>query len=209
MSEAVVFRSTDSLELEGAIDEAPDPRGVVVFCHPHPKDGGTMNAPLLEAVSESLVAAAWNVVRFNFRGVGASDGTSGDGTAEVADAQGALSFARERFGSLATVLGGWSFGASVAVRTATDQDVAAVIAIAPPVEGRTGYSVGLPQTVDLDVPLLVISGANDKQTAPDQQREWAARNRARYIELRGANHFFWGKYDDLAVGITSFLEQIR
>ena len=164
-----------------------------------------MNAPLLVAVSESLVAAGWNVVRFNFRGIGASEGTPSDGTAEGADAQGALSFASERFGSLPTVLAGWSFGASVAVRTATDQDVAAVIAIAPPVEGHAGYSIGLPGTVELTIPLLVISGANDKETAPDRQREWAERNDARYVALRGANHFFWGKYDDLAAAVTSFL----
>lgn len=209
MSEAAIFRSDDGLELEALVDEVDGAQGVFVFCHPHPKDGGTMNAPLLVAVTASLVAAGWSVVRFNFRGIGASEGAPSDGSEEVADARGALDLARDRFGLRTTVLAGWSFGASVALRTAVDRDdVAAVVAIAPSIEKRPGYSVGLPETVDLHVPVLVISGANDKHTDPEQQRAWAGRNDTRYVALRGANHFFWGKYDDLAAVITPFLREV-
>lgn len=209
MSESIVVSSTDGLKLEGVVDEARDGRGVLIFCHPHPKDGGTMNAPLLVAVTEALVGAGWNVVRFNFRGIGSSEGAPGDGTEEVADARGALAFARDRFAGTRIALTGWSFGASVALRTAPgEHDVVAVVAIAPSVEGRAGYSVGLPPIMDLHVPVLVISGANDKHTDPEPQREWAEENNARYVTLKGANHFFWGKYDDLAAAITSFLDDL-
>ncbi|MFN2638406.1 MAG: alpha/beta fold hydrolase, partial [Gemmatimonadaceae bacterium] len=82
------------------------------------------------ALRDALVAGNSVVVRFNFRGIGASEGSPGDGTAETADALGAVGFARERFADLPLSLLGWSFGASVAVRSAPEvADLAALVAI--------------------------------------------------------------------------------
>lgn len=208
MSAATTIRSSDGLMLEAVVDEPDEPRGVVVMCHPHPQAGGTMDAPLLVALKDALVADRKAVVRFNFRGIGASEGTPSDGSAEVADAHGAIGFARERYPELSMALVGWSFGASVAIRVAPDAgELSAVIAIAPPVSGRAGYSVGLPDSFEPDVPVLVVAGANDTTTDPQKQRVWAEANGARFVALKGANHFFWAKYDDLVAEVTAFLNE--
>ena len=206
MSEALTISSIDGLTLEARVDAPSQPVGVVVACHPHPQAGGTMNAPLLNALTEALMAQERAVVRFNFRGIGASEGSPGDGTAEVADALGAVAFARERYEDLPLALLGWSFGASVAIRIAGEvEGLEAIVAIAPPVAGRSGYSVGLPESLASDAPVLVIAGANDTHTDPDAQRAWAEKTGARFVSLKGANHFFWAKYDDLAEVVTEFL----
>lgn len=208
MTEALTIRSRDGLTLEAAVDEPAEPRGVVVMCHPHPQAGGTMDAPLLLALTDALLSAGRAVVRFNFRGIGESEGSPGDGTSEVADALGAVSFARERFGGLPLSLLGWSFGAAVAVRIAPKvAELGALVAIAPPVSGRAGYSVGLPEKLQPNFPVLIVAGANDTTTDPEAQRVWAEANGARFAALKGANHFFWAKYDDLAAVVTEFLDE--
>lgn len=202
------LRSTDGLALEAAIDEAADPEGIVVFCHPHPKMGGTMNAPLLVAVTAFLNERAWEVVRFNFRGIGASEGDASTGEAEVADARGALAFARTHRPRLPLALMGWSFGGAVALRTAAlEPDLRACIAIAPAITPKPGITAGVPPARELDVkvPLLVVCGANDQQVEADACRAWAREAGAEYIEMRGANHFFWAKYDDLAGAVAGYL----
>jgi uncharacterized protein len=202
MSEATTFRSTDGLSLEAEVDTPQDPKGVLVLCHPHPKMGGTMRAPLLEALRDELVNRGWAVVRFNFRGIGESEGDASTGEAEVADAQGAVAFARERFPDKLVAIAGWSFGGAVAVRTAQQEpDLIAVVAIAPSVKERPGITVGLPAPgqLDLAMPLTVVCGANDDLIALDDCKAWSEEaSGASCVEVPGANHFFWAKYEDLA-----------
>ena len=168
-----------------------------------------MDAPLLLAVAGELAATGWAVLRFNFRGIGESEGESSTGEAEVADARGAIALIRERFGDLPTALAGWSFGAAVAVRAAAvEPGLAACVAIAPPVVPREGISAGLPDPsgLRLDVPVLLVCGANDHLVDPSDCEAWASRvARAEVVVVAGANHFFWGKYDDLAKRVGGFL----
>ena len=166
-----------------------------------------MNAPLLIALSEHLVAAGWAVVRFNYRGIGASQGDSSDGIAEVADADGALSYARQRWPHPPVAICGWSFGGAVAVRAAMgDAGLIACATIAPSVLAKPGITAGAPppHEVRLGFPLLVVCGANDKQVSPRDCRAWAKDASASFIEVPGANHFFWAKYEQLAVIVESF-----
>lgn len=209
--EAITCSSVDGLKLEAEIATASDPLGVFVLCHPHPQMGGTMNAPLLLALQDALVTAEWNVLRFNFRGIGDSEGSTGTGTAELDDARGALELARDRWPDLPIALGGWSFGAAVAIRVASGRDdLRKCVAIAPAVEPRPGITDGVPAARDIDLraPLLVVCGVNDKQVSPAACRAWAEGvPTATYLEMAGANHFFWGKYDDLARAVVGFLNE--
>lgn len=210
MTERLGVRSTDGLALEAELDELGEPVGVVVMCHPHPRMGGTMNAPLLLALRDALVESGRAVLRFNFRGIGASEGESSTGTPETSDAAGAVASAHERFEGLPLGLLGWSFGAAVALRTAAQVgSVAACVAIAPSVDARENVTEGLPDPADLDlaIPLLIVWGANDEVVPPDRCRSWAESAGARYHEIAGANHFFWGRYDELCDVIVSFFEE--
>ena len=211
MAEELHLQTSDGLALEAEWDAPDPPRGVFVFCHPHPQMGGTMNAPLLLAVRDALVGSGWGVLRFNFRGIGGSEGTSSIGLEEVKDAEAALEEARSRAGGLPVAIGGWSFGAAVAVRVANDApDLAALVAIAPAVKQKPGITAGLPapDEVSLAMPTLFIVGVNDDLTLPADCSAWAEASGAAFTEMKGANHFFWAKYPALAAEITKFLDGV-
>lgn len=202
--------SRAGLALEAEFDAPADARAALVMCHPHPRLGGTMDAPLLIALRDALTSGGWAVLRFNFRGVGASEGTPSTGEQETADAAGALDFLRRRSTDVPTAIAGWSFGASVALRVAAaEPELAACVAIAPAVHPTPGITAGLPSQLRVEVPVLVVCGANDELVPPSDCAALADRlPNARYVELAGANHFFWAKYDDLARTVTSFLDEV-
>ncbi len=209
MTEPVRFTSSDGLSLEGCLSGPADPIGVLVFCHPHPQMGGTMNAPLLLAITEKLVERSWGVLRFNFRGIGSSEGESSTGIAEVADAEGALSFVAQRLSGRPVGIAGWSFGGAVALRAAIKHpELICCVAVAPAITPRPEVTAGAPppEEFDFDGPTLLIGGANDSQVSPEACRAWAEAAGADYVEMAGANHFFWAKYDPLATRIAGFLE---
>lgn len=203
------LRSIDGLELEAELWIADEPRAGLVFCHPHPQMGGTMNAPLLVTVAEELVQRGWNVLRFNFRGIGDSEGEPSTGTAEIADAKGAVQFMRSRLPDLPIAIAGWSFGAAVAARVAAaDAGLAALVAIAPAVKKKPGITDGLPraESIDLQVPTLVVCAAHDELVEAEDCRNWAETAKTEIHVMPGANHFFWAKYEKLARVITEFLD---
>ena len=171
-----------------------------------------MQAPLLIALRDEMVSRAWAVLRFNFRGIGASEGRSSTGLDEVADAGGAIDYVRRRLPQLPVAIAGWSFGAAVAVRTAAaESDLAGCVAIAPAVEEKPGITVGLPPAGELriDMPVLVVVGSNDETVSSDACRAWArALPTARFVAIPAANHFFWAKYDDLATTVGDFLDSL-
>jgi uncharacterized protein len=211
ISEQLTLETSDGLTLEAVLDSPGSPGSVLLLCHPHPQMGGTMNAPLLLALRDELAGRGWAVLRFNFRGIGGSEGTSGTGDAETADARAGLELLRKRFPGLHLGLGGWSFGAAVALRVACDEDgLAACFAIAPPVSPKAGVTAGIPDPTACEpsCPILVITGANDNQVSADACQRWAgAIPTARYVEVPGANHFFWAKYEALARHIATFLDE--
>lgn len=210
MTESVTVHSADGLALEAELDEPEEPVGVVVMCHPHPRMGGTMNAPLLLALRDALLESGRSVLRFNFRGIGASEGESSTGSPETNDAAGAVASARDRFEALPVGLAGWSFGGAVAVRTAARVgSVAACVGIAPSIQATENVSEGLPPPAELDltIPLLLVWGVNDEIVSPEACRSWAEAAGARYHEIAGANHFFWGRYHELCDVVVSFFEE--
>ncbi|MEA2452438.1 MAG: uncharacterized protein QOG04_1148 [Actinomycetota bacterium] len=208
MNETFHCTSADGLNLEAQLDAPEDPKAALVLCHPHPQMGGTMNAPLLVALVEDLNARGWAVLRFNFRGIGSSEGETGTGDAEVADALGAVAEMKDRF-DLPLAIAGWSFGGAVAVRAATKvPELVGVVGIAPAIAPKPGITAGMPPAseVSLPGPLLVIVGANDELVDPTEAAAWTAEVGGRFVEMKGANHFFWGKYEALAEVGGDFLD---
>jgi alpha/beta superfamily hydrolase len=195
--------------LEAELWFTDEPRAGLVFCHPHPQMGGTMNAPLLIAVTEALVGKGWAVLRFNFRGIGDSQGEPTTGPAEIADAEGAVELMRARFRDLPVAIAGWSFGAVVATRVAAaDPGIAALVAIAPAVKEKPGITDGLPPAdeIGLEIPALVLCAANDDLVDIEDCRSWAETAKTELHVIVGANHFFWAKYEQLAGAVAEFLE---
>ena len=206
MTEPIDCTSRDGLSLEAELDAVPNPKATLLICHPHPKMGGTMNAPLLLAIRDGLVANAWNVLRFNFRGIGRSEGEPSTGTEELQDALGAVECARGLGKPVAVA--GWSFGAAVALRAAgVEDELVGCVAIAPAIDEKPGITEGVPADVEPRCPVLVVVGANDDQVSPARSREWADEQGAVFEEIKGANHFFWGKYEDLSSTVVDWLDQ--
>ena len=209
IKETPELRSTDGLELEAELWIPDEPRAGLVFCHPHPQMGGTMNAPLLVTISEELVQRDWIVLRFNFRGIGESEGEPSTGSAEIADAEGAVELMRARFPDLQIAIAGWSFGAAVATRVAAaDSGLAALVAIAPAVKEKPGITDGLPsaERIGLAIPTLIVCAGNDDLVDIEDCRSWAETAQTEFHAMPGANHFFWNKYEKLAGVVAEFLD---
>jgi alpha/beta superfamily hydrolase len=126
--------------LEALLDEPEGkPRAAVVFAHPLPTHGGTMHTKAVFQGTKGLVRAGCAVLRFNFRGVGGSEGTFDGGAGEKADFSAALDFMAARYPGIPLWAAGFSFGSWVALETgAVDRRVTALIGIAPPVT-KPGY----------------------------------------------------------------------
>src|SRR5215831_20082293 len=102
--------------LEAAIDSVDaTPRAIAVVCHPHPLQQGTMQNKVVTTVARAFVKLGAHALRFNFRGVGASEGRYADGVGERADALAAIAWSRDRWPGLNLYLGGFSFGAAIAL----------------------------------------------------------------------------------------------
>lgn len=206
----VTFESEDGLRIEGELDVPERPRASLLICHAHPGMQGTMNSPLLVALRDAAVAREIAVLRFNFRGVGESEGTFGDGIAEVADASAALSLLNERTGGVPAAVAGWSFGGAVALRLAAERkELFCCVAIAPSTRPKEGISAGVPAASRLGItaPVLVVVGSNDEHTPPQDCRGWAEEAGAIYLEIKAANHFFWARYERLTEAALAFVQE--
>jgi alpha/beta superfamily hydrolase len=195
--------------LEGLWKEATGARrGVAAFAHPHPLHGGTLHNKVVYRAVQALTAAGWETLRFNFRGVGLSEGRHDDGRGEVEDFRAALDEA-EAHGGLPLLAGGFSFGAAVAWRAAQgDARVAAFVGVGLPV--ATSSAQGLPPPgIGVTAPSLFVVGDRDTFGPPAKLREFLAHaENARVVEIRAADHFFEGQLDTLEAVIGSFASSV-
>ena len=186
--------------LEGLWKEpVPPARGSAVFAHPHPRHGGTLHSKVVYRASRALAAAGFATLRFNFRGVGASEGSFDDGRGETDDVRAAFDEAVRR-GGLPLIAGGFSFGSAAALRaSAGDPRVAAFIGVGLPVATESAFDLGVP-----DVPSLFVVGENDAYGPPEKLRSFLE-GRAGMAVVPGADHFFAGQLDRLESVIAQFL----
>lgn len=197
----VSIDTADGLTLEGAWSNPPgEITGVVVLAHPDPRQRGTMSAPLIKSLAGNLSDAGLAVLRFNFRGVGHSEGQPGDGTDEVADVDAAARFAGEAHPDRPVGIAGWSFGAAVALRwQAETASTIPYAGIAPPVWFPDDRGKVLPDPESLvAADRLFVIGDRDQFTAVDDLRAYTAAIGARLEVLEGSDHFFFFRED--AVG---------
>jgi alpha/beta superfamily hydrolase len=176
--------------LEGLLQECEGRPAscAALVCHPHPLFGGTMHNKVVHRVAATLCERGAVVLRFNFRGVGASAGRHDRGRGELDDARAALRALRARVPGVPVVVGGFSFGASVAARlAASEPGLAAVVLVAPPVveDGFEGMRTSA-------LPKLVIQGtADDVCPLAALEPEFAAwAEPKKLLRIDGASHYF-------------------
>jgi alpha/beta superfamily hydrolase len=214
--EQVTFTTEDGVRLEGELRRPDGPaRGSAAICHPHPRRGGSKDHPLLWAIRNELAGARrLAVLTFNFRGVMGSAGTYGGGRDELRDAAAAVRTVREIApeGS-PTVLIGWSFGASVALREAIDdRRVAAVAMVGMPLRPDDLSLPPLPDAVDLRIlkrPALLLAGEHDEYCPPEDLRAYgAAFPDAQVAVIEGTDHYFWRREREAAEVVGAFAERV-
>lgn len=193
--------------LEGLWKEARGAkRGSAVFAHPHPLHGGTLHNKVVYRSARALTAAGWETLRFNFRGVGLSEGSHDEGRGEVEDYRAALEEAVHH-GGLPVVAGGFSFGAAVALRAIQgDARVAAFVGVGLPVDTEYGATVPRPSRW---LSSLFVVGEHDAYGPPAKLREFLAGSSAQILEIPGTDHFFEGKLPELEAAIHDFALSIQ
>jgi len=174
--------------IECAIDTSSElPRGTAVVCHPHPQHGGTMDNKVAQTLARAFVQLGYRAVRFNVRGVGASQGAWDEGRGEVDDALAVVQAFREPGQPL--VLAGFSFGGYVAAAAAhrlpEDARAARLVLVAPAV---VNFPVG-----NVPADTLVFHGEADDVVPLSAALDWARPQTLPIMVLPGVGHFFHGQ----------------
>jgi uncharacterized protein len=190
--------------LEAVVEVPEDYRGrrCAIVCHPHPLYGGTLTNKVVHMTARALQERGYATVRFNFRGVGASAGAYDEGRGETDDALAVLDAARIRWPGAQATVAGFSFGAYVAYRVASDRGLAQLITIAPPVARFDFQAAPVP-----GIPWLVIQGDADEVVDPGAVRAWARAlaPAPTVVMVAGASHFFHGQLAALRETVQSHL----
>ena len=203
---SVMFRGPVG-SLEGLWKEASDAtprRGTAVFAHPHPLHGGTMHNKVVYRAVQALTRSGYDTLRFNFRGVGLSEGRYDASRGEVDDFCAALDEA-ERTAGLPIAAGGFSFGSAVGLKAcAHDRRLETFIALGLPLATESGRLVPRP-----DVRSLFVVGENDTYGPPRElERFLAGAPEHRMVVIPGAGHFFEGELEILGETIAGFLASL-
>jgi uncharacterized protein len=191
-------------DIECAID-APDaaPLGTAVVCHPHPVHGGTLDNKVAQTLARVFVALGWRCVRFNFRGVGASQGRWDEGIGEIDDALAVIAALRDP--ALPLMLAGFSFGAYVAASAAHRLDAHAK-ATRLVLVGASTQKQTLP-AVPADT--VVIHGEIDDVVPLAATLDWARPQSLPVIVFPGVGHFFHGQLSLLKSVLLQQLQPTR
>jgi uncharacterized protein len=184
--------------LEVAVDlpdaEVAPLRLTVVLCHPLSTEGGSLSNKVVTMAARSLRELGATTVRFNFRGVGKSEGVFDHGNGEHDDLLAVVAWVSEQRPGDALWLAGFSFGAYVSLRAAHEIQPDALISIAPPA-GRWDFdSIVLPTC-----PWLVIQGDEDEIVDPQAVYDWidTLKQKPELVRMPGTSHFFHRKLIDL------------
>jgi len=169
---------------------------IAVLCHPHPLYGGSMHDAVLGTLAERLTEAGIAVVRFNFRGVGRSAGSYDGAGGEAADLDAVLDWVKAGYPDLTVLLGGYSFGASVASEHMSNPAISRMLLIAPPLGNLTVAAPDGSRGVD------VFAGDSDPFVDLELLKAWQA---ARIHLIPGADHFFSDRLPELRTAIDESL----
>ncbi len=200
-----VFKS-ENLQLEGilSLPEGKKPFPAVIVCHPHSQMGGSMHNSVVDSICEALLARKLVAFKFNFRGVGGSQGGFGNGQGEQADAHSAIEYIaglmeidKKRLG-----LAGYSAGAAWGIGgTCCEDAVKAVVAVSPPLS-IFDFSF----LKECAKPKLVITGDQDRFVEIQAYQRFCFQlvSPIESMVIQGADHFWSGYEITMANKVADF-----
>jgi uncharacterized protein len=194
--------------LESLLEYDPTQKALLtaVVCHPHPLYGGTMHNKVVFRLARAAREAGLPTLRFNFRGVGASQGTHDKGVGELEDVRAALDYLSARFPGLPAAVAGFSFGSWVGLRAgAKDARVAALVGLGLPADSSDfSFLSGMTK------PKLIVQGTRDQYGRREEVQAvfdmLSEPKRIHWVE--GAEHFFTGKLEEVRHVVHAFLSNV-
>ena len=178
---------------------------LLIICHPNSVQGGSMDNKVVTTIQRSAVNIGMAAVRFNFRGVGQSEGQYDNGNGEQQDLLAVINHILAMLPDKKIVVAGFSFGSYVSYQvTKQREDIAGLLLVAPAIH-MWDYGKD-----DLSIPRLVIHGKDDEIADFQNTVEWIQgfENKPNLILLENTSHFFHGKLLDLKEHTTEFLKNI-
>ncbi len=202
MAEDRINIQSGELKIECLVDNSPGNKAVVVT-HPHPLYGGNMYSNVVEAMAEAYKQKGYTTLRFNFRGVGLSEGTHEQGIGEQNDVMAALVYLHD-LGKTSIDLAGYSFGAWVcALGLKSFFHAERLIMVSPPVNFIDFSCLDYNPKIR-----LVIAGSEDDIAAPAKIKDMIPKwnPAADFKIIQGADHFYWENSHEIATIIQNFLD---
>jgi alpha/beta superfamily hydrolase len=177
-----------------------------IVCHPHPLHGGTMHNKVVTTLSKTFQGLGVPTVRFNFRGVGRSEGQFDHGEGEMDDLLAVIAWVQQLGVKNEIWLAGFSFGSYVAARAATRIPVNKLVTVAPPVQHFPMAS--LPPITSH--PWVLVQGELDDVVPAKEVLAWAEERDPKPVILRfpKAGHFFHGQLGELRTRIAEALIKV-
>ena len=180
-----------------------------MILHPHPKAGGTMNNRIVQALYQTFVRRGFATLRFNFRGVGRSEGTFDNAIGELSDAAAALDWVQSIHPEASTTwVAGFSFGALIGMQLLMRRpEIRGFISVAPPAN-MYDFSFLAPCPASG----ILIQGAADTVVQPSSVQKLVDKLRTQkhitihHEEIPRANHFFEAEMDDLMGSVDNYLD---
>ncbi len=215
MAERSLIRgAAGSIEVASEAPSGPV-AAVAVIAHPHPLFGGTMDNKVVTTLERALRELGAATFRFNFRGVGATEGAHDEGRGEADDMVAVAAHALAAHPAAPLWLAGFSFGGAIAVQASNRVDFARLVLVAPGFRRISAHGMGSP--IDPNDPLFgapgrhshanafVVHGDLDDTVPLSDSLGWAAAREVNVVVIAGAEHFFHRKLHLLRDAVSRML----
>ena len=175
---------------------------IAIICHPHPLHGGTMTNKVVTTLAKTLDTFGAITLRFNYRGVGASEGSYDQAIGEYDDLIAMRDWLQQQHPDNQLILAGFSFGSFLVAKAAQVCQPATLITVAPAIK-RQAYGT----YPDYPGPWCLIQGEQDELTEASAVYDWAQQHPhpPSVIRIPDASHFFHGKLSDIETHLGAYL----
>ncbi|MGE4218529.1 MAG: alpha/beta hydrolase [Alphaproteobacteria bacterium] len=205
----VIFNGPDG-RLEGRYQHAKRSGApIALILHPHPQHGGTMNNKVVYTLYHAYARRGFSVLRFNFRGVGRSQGSFARGEGELADAASALDWLQAYNEDAEQCwIAGFSFGAWIGMQLLMRRpEITGFISVAPPANMYDfSFLAPCPSSG------MILAGERDELVPPESIQKLVDKLRSQrgiaihHRVVPGANHFFFEHIDELTGEVDAYLD---
>ena len=205
----VIFPGPEG-RIEGRFSPPPRPRApVALILHPHPQGGGTMNDRIVQRLYKTFVDRGFATLRFNFRGVGRSQGSFDNGIGELSDAAAALDWVQSIHPEAQTTwIAGFSFGAWIGMQLLMRRpEIRGFLSVAPPANMYDfSFLAPCPSSG------IIVAGGQDEIVPPSAVQKLVDKLRTQkgitihHDEIPRANHFFEHELDQLMKSLDNYLD---